>query len=100
MNENTKIIGDRVFSFATLPAIEAVKVQINIARVIGEPLFKALVESKKPESENMGIESISAVALGLLLSKIEIESLLSTLESVFKYVRVDDKRIDINKNFS
>lgn len=100
MSDNTKQIGDRTFSFGTIPAVEAVKVEIAIARVIGEPLFKAFMEAKKTGSTEEDAESAGATAIGMLLSKMNADELIVTMETVFKYVSVDGKRIDINATFT
>lgn len=100
MSDNTKQIGDRTFSFGTIPAVEAVKVEIAIARVIGEPLFKAFMEAKKTGSTEEDAESAGATAIGMLLSKMNADELIITMETVFKYVSVDGKRVDINATFT
>lgn len=100
MSDNTKQIGDRTFSFGTIPAVEAVKVEIAIARVIGEPLFKAFMEAKKTGSTEEDAEAAGATAIGMLLSKMNADELIITMETVFKYVSVDGKRIDINATFT
>lgn len=98
--ENTKQIGDRNYSFGTIPAVEAVKVEVSVARVIGEPLFKAFMDSKKTGSTDSDAEAAGASAIGLLLSKMDADELISTMETVFKYVSVDGKRVDINASFT
>lgn len=100
MTDNTKQIGDRTFSFGTIPAIEAVKVEIAVARVIGEPLFKAFMDAKKTGSTEDDAEAAGATAIGLLLSKMKAEELIETMETVFKYVSCDGKRVDINGTFT
>ena len=98
--ENTKQIGDRNYSFGTIPAVEAVKVEVSVARVIGEPLFKAFMDSKKTGSTDADAEAAGASAIGLLLSKMDADELISTMETVFKYVSVEGKRVDINASFT
>lgn len=100
MSDNTKQIGDRTFSFGTIPAVEAVKVEVAVARVIGEPLFKAFMEAKKTGSTEEDAEAAGATAIGLLLSKMDADELINTMETVFKYVSVDGKRVDINATFT
>ena len=46
MEDNQFILNERTFSFGTIPAIEAISVEIAVAQVIGEPLFKAFTETK------------------------------------------------------
>lgn len=98
--DNTKEIGGRTFSFGVIPAIEAVKVEIAIARVIGEPLFKAFMDAKKTGSTEQEAEQAGATAIGLLLSKMNADELLETMETVFKYVTCDGRRVDINATFT
>lgn len=99
--ENTKQIGDRQFTFGTIPPIEAVRVQVAVARVIGEPLFKAFMDSKKTgEGDEESVASAGAAAIGLLLSKMDADELLKTMETVFRYVSVDGKRVQIDATFN
>ena len=98
--ENTQQIGDRTFTFGTIPAMEAVKVEVSVARVIGEPLFKAFMDAKKTGSTEKDAEQAGATAIGLLLSKMDADELLATMETVFKYVTCDGKRVEINATFS
>lgn len=98
--ENTKQIGERNYSFGTIPAMEAVKVEVAVARVIGEPLFKAFMDAKKTGSTEQDAEQAGATAIGLLLSKMDADELLATMETVFKYVTCDGKRVDINATFT
>lgn len=98
--DNTKQIGDRTFSFGVIPALEAVKVEVAIARVIGEPLFKAFMDAKKTGSAEQEAEQAGATAIGLLLSKMNADELLETMKTVFQYVTCDGKRVDINVTFT
>lgn len=98
--DNTKQIGDRTFTFGTIPAMEAVKVEVAVARVIGEPLFKAFMDAKKTGSQEQDAEQAGATAIGLLLSKMDADELLATMETVFKYVTCDGKRVEINATFT
>lgn len=98
--DNTKQIGDRTFTFGTIPAMEAVKVEVAVARVIGEPLFKAFMDAKKTGSTEKDAEQAGATAIGLLLSKMDADELLATMDTVFKYVSCDGKRVEINATFT
>lgn len=97
---NTQQIGDRIYSFGIIPAMEAVKVEVAVARVIGEPLFKAFMDAKKTGSTEQGSEQAGATAIGLLLSKMDAAELIETMQTVFAYVSADGKRIDINATFT
>ncbi len=98
--DNTKQIGERTYSFGTIPPVEAVRVEVSVARVIGEPLFKAFMDAKKTGSTEKDAEQAGATAIGLLLSKMDADELLATMETVFKYVTCDGKRVEINATFT
>lgn len=98
--DNTKQFGDRTFAFGTIPPVEAVRVEVAVARVIGEPLFKAFMDAKKTGSTEQDAEQAGATAIGLLLSKMNADELIATMETVFKYVSCDGKRVEINATFT
>lgn len=98
--DNTKQIGERTYSFGTIPPVEAVRVEVAIARVIGEPLFKAFMDAKKTGSTEKDAEQAGATAIGLLLSKMDADELLASMETVFTYVTCNGKRVEINATFS
>ena len=98
--DNTKQIGERTYSFGTIPPVEAVRVEVSVARVIGEPLFKAFMDAKKTGSTEKDAEQAGATAIGLLLSKMDADELLATMETVFKYVTCDGKRVEVNATFA
>ena len=97
---NQKIINDRQYSFSTLSATDAVTVEVAIARVIGEPLFKAFTASK--DQGDQDAQAAGAAAIGLLASKMDAKDLLATMQTVFKSVSVDGKPIngDIDTHFT
>lgn len=97
--ENTKQIGDRSFSFGTIPPAESIRVQVAIARTIGEPLFKAFMDSKKTGGTESETETAGVAAIGMMLSNMDADVLLTTMDTVFKYVSCDGKRVDINATF-
>ena len=90
-------LNGRQFTFGTIPPVEAIKVEVAVARVIGEPLFKAFMDSKKPGEQEA--EQAGAAAIGLLLSKMDADELIQTMTTVFAYVTCDGKRVDINSTF-
>lgn len=97
----TEKIGGRVFSFGTIPATEALSVQVSIMRVIGEPLFKALAgQSSGAEGSKEKILEIGGAAVGVMASRMDAPELLRTMETVFKYVTVDGQRINIDTHFT
>lgn len=96
MNSNQQTINDHLYSFGTIPAVEAVRVEVSIARVIGEPLFKAFMDTKKTGNTKEEAKQAGAAAIGLMATKMDADELLKTLETVFKFVTCEGKRIDIN----
>lgn len=97
-------LNGRTFSFGTIPPVEAIKVEVAIARVIGEPLFKAFMEQKPakgadPEQVKRDTEAAGSAALGLILSKMDADELTATMETVFKYVSVNGQRVVIDQHF-
>lgn len=98
--DNTKQIGERTYSFGTIPPVEAVRVEVSVARVIGEPLFKAFMDAKKTGSTEKDAEQAGAAAIGMLLSKMDADELLATMETVFKYVSCEGQRVEINTTFT
>lgn len=91
-------LNERQFTFGVIPPVEAIKVEVAIARVIGEPLFAAFMDSKK-EGEAGDANQAAAAAVGLLMSKMDADELVATMQIVFKYVTCDGKRVDINSTF-
>ena len=91
--------GGRKFSIGTLPAVEAIKVEVAVARVIGEPLFKAFTTGKT-DGQEIDMEQAGALVIGLLASKLNADDLLTTLNTVFTYVTCDEQRVEINSTFT
>lgn len=100
-----KEIGGRKWSFGTMPATKAVRVEVAIASVIGEALFKISVDidaaSGQPdaEKERKQVEALSA-AIGLLTAKMDPDKLLETMNTVFEYCSCDGQRVDIDSTFT
>lgn len=98
-DSNTLQLNGRAFSIGTLPAIEAIKVEVAVARVIGEPLFKAFV-TKSGDGGAMNEESMGAMAVGMLMAKMNADELLATMQTVFAYVSCDGQRVELNSTFT
>lgn len=101
----TQEIGGRRFDFGVIPAEEAVEVEVAIAKVIGEPALRALMELDEDEKKSGKVSkekmmAIAATAVGLLSSRMDAKELLATMKAVFKYASCDGERIDINKHFT
>jgi len=93
-------VGGRSFSIGMLPAIEAIKVEVAVARVIGEPLFKAFVSTKETKDAALNEAATGAAAIGMLLSKMDATELLATMNIVFGAVMCDGQRIELNSTFT
>lgn len=96
-------IGGRVFAFGIIPATECIAVQMTVASVIGEPLFKAIMTSQGASTDKAKSVDISSLAVGLMIMKMSDlgpEALLKTMEIVFRYVTVDGQRINIDTHFT
>lgn len=95
-------LNDRVFAIGTIPPFEAIAVEVAIAKVIGEPLFKAFMGASTATNESGDDNSmaVGAAAIGLITSKMDADDLIKTMETVFKYVNVDGKRCDVNRDFN
>jgi hypothetical protein len=95
--ENTKTIGGRKYSFGTIPPFEAIEVEVGIASVIGEPLFKALMTAAEDETNGaeqtdeqkkvMGAQ-VFGVGLGILTTKLDAELTKKLMRICFRYVGV------------
>lgn len=93
-------LADRTFTFGQIPAMEAVRIEVAIARVIGEPLFKAFMDRKDAGADQAAMMHAAGAAVGLLTSKMNPDELVTTIEAVMKYVRVDGKRVEVNSAFT
>ncbi|UOF77019.1 phage tail assemb.y chaperone protein [Caudoviricetes sp.] len=87
MNENNTTIGDRIISVGYLPALKAVKVQVAIANLCGEALFKAVT------TKNNNPEEAGAAAISALTSHLDSDVLINAMTTVFEYVTIDGKRV-------
>lgn len=102
MSSNQAVINGRTYSMGKLSAVDAVRVEVAIAKVIGEPLFKALMGKDKLDKNALKkeIEAVGATAMGLILSNMDADVLLATMATVFSVVSCDGERIDINSTFT
>jgi hypothetical protein len=95
-----KTINGTVYAFGIIPPTEAVKVEVTIARVISEPLFKAAVAVKGKKGSKNDMLAAAAQAVGTLASKMDADELIETINVVMKYVSAGDKRIlNIDEHF-
>lgn len=105
MSNNQHHHNGRDYSFGTIPAIEAVGVEVAIAKVIGEPAFKAFMEMdvnelKKGAFDKEKMMKVGSTAIGLLTTKMDADDLIKVMTTVFKYVTCDGKRVEINSTFT
>jgi|GEM_PF-2070050 hypothetical protein len=93
-------IGGRTFSFGLVPPTRAIVVEVAIARVIGEPLFKALTgaDAEIGDSKEQLLQ-VGVAAVGMMASKMDATELLTTMQTVFEFITVDGERINIDRDF-
>lgn len=102
MSSHQQNIRGRDYAFGIIPPIEAIEVEVAICRVIGEPLFKSLMQVGKDENGKVSKEEFMAIAgsaIGLMSSRMDAKELIATMDKVFKYVSCDGKRIEMNSTF-
>lgn len=97
---NQHKIGDRTYSFGHIPPTEAIRVEVAVVKVIGEPLFKSLVGAKGLESAGASDEekkkagsAVMGAALGLLAAGLDADELIDLMNRVFAHVSVNGKPI-------
>lgn len=97
--DNKYTLGGRTYSFGTIPPTKAVVLEIEIAKLIGEPLFKAFTagDGKGKETD---MKEAGAVAIGLLCSKADADSFLKMLRTVFEHTMCDGQRIEMDATFN
>jgi hypothetical protein len=100
MPSNQQTIGGRQYSFGTIPAMEAIHVEVSIAKVIGEPLFKAFMDTKKTGVAKEDAKRAGVLAIGQMAAKMDAEDITKTMTTVFKYVSCDGKRVEIDAHFT
>lgn len=106
-NKTTTVeIGDRTFYFGTIPPIEAIHVEVAIVKVIGEPLFKAMMDANKTGFTEKLMEAAASLAISTLLARLDPEDLTRTMGIVFKYTTfkttldsATPARVDTNSTF-
>jgi hypothetical protein len=96
--ENTKIINGTTYVFSHVMPEDLIDVQVGIARVIGEPLFKAFLGINTSEEEQA---AAGAVAIGLMMSNINPVELRSMMRTMFKYTGIggEKTKLDLNADF-
>jgi hypothetical protein len=90
-------IGGRTFSFGVIPATVATKIAVSIARVIGEPLFKAFTAR---DTDTTDAETAGIAAMGMIAARLEPEEAVRLMQTVFQYVTCDGARIEMDATFT
>ena len=100
--DNFKEIGGTKYVFEFLPAEDSVHVQVAVAKVIGEPLFKAFMSVANAAGSEEEREAAQAqaggVAIGLMLSKMEPNELIATMNKVFKFTSIGGVKASCSLN--
>lgn len=121
--------GGRTFSFGVMVATDAIHVEVAIARVLGEPLFRAFVATKATRREAAVVvgkapggaelaakepktfasmvrglasdaeSAAAAEAIMLLTSKMDAAELVETMRTVFKAVWCEGADVDLDATF-
>lgn len=61
----TKMIGDRTFAFGTIPAIDAIDIEVSVARLFGEPLLHFIAGGGGTPEEQLGAAATAVRALAM-----------------------------------
>jgi hypothetical protein len=91
-------LNGKTYTFGTIPPYEAVRIQVAIARVTGEAIFKSFAGYKK--GDNVDLQAIGSVAIGLMASRMDPDELVATMEAVFNYVNVDKRKLIVDSDFN
>lgn len=96
MNQNQTVIGGRTISVGTIPPKNAIKVQLVIGKVCGEALFRSVATAK----DEKDMISTASVAIGTMMSRMDADELIATMETVFEFVTIDGKRVMMEQDFN
>jgi hypothetical protein len=99
MSSLQKNIRGRDYAFGVIPPIEAIHVEVAIAKVIGEPLFKTLMTGGGGKMSKDELAVMAAMAMGQMMSRMDAAELIKTMETVFTYCTCNGARININSTF-
>ena len=89
-----------MFAFGTIPASKAIRVEVSIAKVVGEPLFKALVESQSKGQTAEQEVGLIASAVGLMASRMDADELIAIMGIVHESVTLDGKPVSLDIHFT
>lgn len=102
--EKTTIIDGRSYSFGFVPPTRSIIVQVAISKVIGEPLFKALVENTDVNTADKKaiaarVAQSGAAVIGLMTSRMDAAEIVACMKTVFEFASCDGERINIESTF-
>lgn len=97
MSQNdTTTIGGRHIGVGTIPPTRALLVEVVIARVCGEGLFKAFTTAK----DKAEMKAAAGAAIALMAGRLDAAELLETMKIVMEYVRIEGEPVkDIDVAF-
>jgi hypothetical protein len=95
IKEDTFKTDDRVYLIRQMPPVKAVKVELIIAKAVGEPIFKAFTAGEGAKSAQ-----VMTAAVGLLTAKVSEAELLTAMTAVLEHVGIDGKKVRICENGS
>jgi hypothetical protein len=99
-NAPIREVGGRKFAIGTLPPTRAIKVQAQIVKLAGEPVFRAFAEAKKAGAGNKeAMEAAFFAALGGIGSRLDEDVVLSMMEVLFAHCTCDGQAINIDSTF-
>jgi hypothetical protein len=90
IKEDRYTTDDRVYLIRQMPPVKAVKVELIIAKAVGEPVFKAFTAG-----EAAGSAQIITAAIGLLTARVSEADLLTAMTAVFEHVGIDGKKVRV-----
>lgn len=83
IKEDTYSVGDRTYAIRQMPPTKAVRVELIIAKAVGEPIFKAFTAGEAADSEQ-----VIAAAIGLLTARVSEAELMTAMIAIFEHVGV------------
>lgn len=94
MNESQTTIGGRTISVGYLPALQAVKVEVALARLCGDAIFKA-IGKKGGNAEEIGAAAISAIT-----AKLDSDEVIELIKTIYSCVRIDGQAQPLDQAFT
>jgi len=82
IKEDIYQVGDRTYAIRQMPPTKAVRVELIIAKAVGEPIFKAFTAGEADS------EQVIAAAIGLLTARVSEAELMTAMIAVFEHTGV------------